>query len=230
MTTAKSLLRDNLELVRERIARACDQAGRDPDEVTIIAVTKAHPVDAMHAAVEAGLLDLGENRVQEALGKIPDAPPAARIHLIGHLQSNKVNKAVGAFASIASVDREDLLEKIANRAVALGLVQPVWIQVNITAEPQKAGCEPEACPALWRRAVELDGARPIGLMGISRFSAPESEVRGDFARLRVLADPLTAEDGESARLSMGMSDDFEWAILEGATHVRLGTVLFGPRT
>jgi pyridoxal phosphate enzyme (YggS family) len=223
-------LRDNLAAVRGRIESACRRARRDASEVTIIAVTKGHPATAIVDAVEVGLLDVGENRVQEALLKIPQAPPAARVHLIGHLQSNKVNKAVGVFSSIASVDRLDLLERIARRAAASGIVQPVWLQVNITGEPQKGGCSASQARELWERALETSSVEARGFMGIARMQAPEVEVRRDFAKLRELGASLRCADGSSPRLSMGMSDDFEWAILEGATHLRLGTVLLGSRT
>lgn len=222
-------LRDNLEAVRERIEGACARAGRRSDDVTIVAVTKTHPAEVLHEVVSAGILDLGENRVQEALAKIREVPPQARIHLIGHLQSNKVNKAVGTFRSIV-VDQAGVLERVARRAVGLEVVQPVWIQVNISTEPQKNGCQPAEVQALWSRALELDGLEPWGLMGIARLGALEKEARRDFATLRHLAGTLRRREGVAAWLSMGMSDDFEWAVLEGATHLRLGTVLLGPRT
>ena len=221
---------DNLARVREQIHGACARAGRDPDDVTLVAVTKGHPFDAMRVAREHGLVDLGESRVQDALPKLELVDDAVRVHLIGQLQTNKVNKVVGAFASIMTVDRVDLLEKIDRRAQALGVVQPIWIQVNASDEPQKGGCEPEATGDLWAQAFEAAGLDPLGLMTMARYEASEPELRGTFVRLRVLADTLRTVEGGPVALSMGMSDDFVLAVEEGATHIRLGTVLFGERS
>lgn len=231
---------ENLRIVRERIAAACVACRRDAAQVQILAVTKTHPTALMLDAARAGLLDLAENRVQEALPKLAElraavaagALPAAlrpRVHLIGRLQANKVNKAVGAFASIASVDRLELLQQLARRASSLGLVQDIWIQVNISRESQKGGCPPELTAALWAAALAEAPLAPLGLMTVGRLDAPEAEARAGFALLRGLAEPLLRRDGSPAGLSMGMSDDFEWAVLEGSTQVRLGSVLFGPR-
>jgi len=221
-------LEANLAQVRDQIAEACLRARRDPAEIHILAVTKRHPVSVLQQALACGLTDLAENRVQEALPKC-GALPHARIHLIGQLQTNKVNKAVGVFASIASVDREDLLEKIARRASGQGLVQDIWIQVNATGEPQKGGAEPALASDLWAQARGLDGVRLRGVMAMGRLGDSEAGLRSSFSSVRDLAAGWTNADGEPAALSLGMSDDFPLAILEGATHLRLGTVLFGPR-
>ena len=219
----------NLERVRARIADACARSGRAADEVTLVAVTKGHPFEAMQVAREHGLTDLGENRVQDARPKLERIDADARVHLIGSLQKNKVNKAVGAFASIMSVDRDDLLERIDRRAGAIGVVQPIWFQVNASDEEQKGGCAPEQTHDLWSAALESGRTPPLGLMTMARFGADESELRSTFARLRELAAGLQDSAGRPAGLSMGMTEDFEIAVEEGATHVRLGTVLFGPR-
>ena len=218
----------NLERVRETIAAACARAGRSADDVKIVAVTKGHPFEAMSVARSHDLVDLGENRIQDALPKLERIDAAARVHLIGQLQTNKVNKAVGAFASIMGVDREDLFDKIVRRAAALDVVQPIWIQVNASGEAQKGGCAPEATADLWRAAAEAPSVRPLGLMTMARFGADEAELRRTFARVRRLADDLPPSPDPPA-LSMGMSGDFALAVEEGSTHVRLGTVLFGPR-
>jgi len=220
---------EKLAVVRAEIARACERAGRDAREVTIVAVTKKHPIEAMHAALAAGVLDLGENRVQEALPKLEELPDTARVHLIGPLQSNKVNKAVGRFASIASVDRVDLVERISRRATELECRQAVWLQVNISGESQKAGCDPGQAPALADAIRRQPSLRLLGLMGMGRFDAPEAELRRGFASLRELAARLDSDSTEQLGLSMGMSGDYAIAVEEGATHLRLGTVLFGPR-
>jgi len=224
-----SELSAQLQRVRERIARACRRSGRNPGEVQILAVTKTQPLEILNAALDLGLRDLGENRVQEALPKIASLAEHARVHLIGRLQSNKVNKAVGAFASIQSVDHEDLLRRIARRADALGIRQTVWLQVDISGEAQKGGCVPEESAALWEQGLSLDGIQLSGLMGMIRAEDEEAAARKRFARLRELAEPLRRENGDPALLSMGMSRDFEWAVEEGSHQLRLGSVLFGPR-
>ena len=222
-------LHQRLESIRERITAACARASRSPKEVEILAVTKTHPLETLLDALSEGLYELGENRVQEALPKIEALPAGARVHLIGRLQSNKVNKAVGVFASIESVDRLDLLERIARRARTLELVQPIWIEVDIAEEPQKAGCPKEQLDELWERALTESSLEIVGLMGMVRLSDDETQARRRFATLRRLAEGLRRRDGSPARLSMGMSRDFEWAVEEGSHQLRLGSVLFGPR-
>lgn len=220
---------ERLARVREDVDAACARAGRAPDEVTIVAVTKGHPFEAMSTARAHGLVDLGENRIQDALPKLARIDAGARVHLIGQLQTNKVNKAVGAFASIMGVDRDDLFEKIVRRAATLEIVQPLWIQVNASDESQKGGCAPEAAPDLWGRALAASSVEPLGLMTMARFDAGEAELRATFARLRRLGETLRTRDGGAVALSMGMSGDYALAVEEGATHVRVGTALFGPR-
>lgn len=220
-------LHDNLERVRQRIADACARAGRREDEVKILAVTKGHPVDAIHAAVGEGLIDVGENRVQELLEKLPTVEGSARVHLIGRLQSNKVNKVVGRVETIMSVGRRSLLEKIGRRAAEMELVQKVLLQVNISDEEQKGGCEPAEVPDLWTLARETEGIEALGLMGMARYDAEERELRQSFSTLRELSLDLSPD--RRVELSMGMSGDYEIAVEEGATLLRLGSVLFGPR-
>jgi len=215
-----------LETAREKVASAAKRAGRDPGEVTLIAVTKGHDFSAMTTALSHGVFELGENRVQEALPKLDRLDePAARVHLIGQLQTNKVNKVVGRFASIMGVDRDELLSRIARRAVEIDCVQPVWIQVNTSDEHQKAGCAPGDCVSLVETAVAESSLEIRGLMTMGRADAPADELRRSFSLLRDLRDRHFPEGS----LSMGMSGDFEIAVEEGATHVRLGTTLFGPR-
>ncbi len=222
-------LRNRLASVRERVAQACARAQRDPEDIEILAVTKTHPPETLLQAVHEGLHDLGENRVQEALPKIAKLPSSVRVHLIGRLQSNKVSKAVGAFASIESVDRLELLQKIARRAAALQIVQTIWIEVDIAEEEQKGGCPIGELAELWERGLQESSLQVVGLMGMVRLSDDERAARVRFARLRRLAEDLRREDGAPVRLSMGMSRDFEWAVEEGSHQIRLGSVLFGPR-
>ena len=221
---------DRLRSIREQIAAAAQRSGRDPDAVTLVAVTKGHPLQALLTAHAHGVLDVGENRVQEALPKLAELDVPVRIHLIGSLQTNKVNKAVGRFASIMTVDREDLLDRIARRAGELSVVQSVWVQVNASDEAQKGGCDPGATERLWRLMLESSNLEAVGLMTMARYGAGEPELRRTFARLRELAETLEPGKGRPrVELSMGMSDDYVIAVEEGATWVRVGTSLFGPR-
>jgi PLP dependent protein len=221
---------DRLRAVRARIARAAERTGREGRDVTLVAVTKSHPVEAMLTAIAHGVVDLGENRVQEALPKLDRLGDRTHVHLIGRLQTNKVNKAVGRFASIMTVDRDDLLERLAHRAQELDLVQPMWVQVNASDEEQKGGCVPEHAARLWERALAARSLQPVGLMTMARYGAPEPELRRTFARLREIARDLGPASGlDRVELSMGMSDDDEIAEEEGATFVRVGTALFGER-
>ena len=219
-------------LVRSRIAAAAARAGRPAESVRIVAVTKGHPLERAREAAAAGLLDLGENRVQEALAK-QDAWPAApvRWHLIGHLQRNKARLAVGRFALIHSLDSIRLAEALEAVAAAAGSVQDVLIEVNVAREPQKSGATPEEAPALVGRVAELPHLGVRGLMAMAPYGAAPRVQHEVFGGLRELRDRLS-RDPELAtltELSMGMSDDFEAAVEEGATMVRLGTVLFGER-
>lgn len=216
--------------VRARIAAAAARACRSADEVSIVAVTKGHPLERAREAAAAGLLDLGENRVQEALAKQdawPDAP--VRWHLIGHLQRNKAKLAAGRFALIHSLDSVRLADALESAATAAGIVQEVLVEVNVACEPQKSGVLPEEAPDLVRHAATLDHLRLRGLMTMAPYTPDSAVQRRAFRQLRELRDRLATSDLDLGVLSMGMSDDFEIAVEEGATMVRLGTVLFGER-
>jgi pyridoxal phosphate enzyme (YggS family) len=220
-------LPDRLAQVRARIEAV--RAHAEP--VTIAAVTKGFGVDAVRAALAAGLADIGENRVQEALQK-QDAlgadAAAARWHLIGHLQRNKARAVAGRFAVVQSVDSEALATEL-DRRLETPLV--VLLQVNVAREPQKSGCAPEDAPALVRHLRSLAHLRLEGLMTIAPFTDDEDVQRRTFRGLRVLRDTLQKEEGVwLPTLSMGMSADYATAVAEGATLIRLGTALFGPRT
>ena len=230
------MLADRLAAVRERIAAAAARAGRDPASVRIVAVTKGHPLAVARAAAEAGLPDLGENRVQEALGKMdawPDAP--VRWHLVGHLQRNKAKQVVGRFALVHSLDSVRLADALEQAAAARDTVQDVLIEVNVAGEAQKTGCPAAAVPALVEHAARLAHLKLRGLMTMAPYTDDVAVQRRAFAGLRELADRLTADgqrltaDGSPFELSMGMTNDFESAVEEGATMVRLGTALFGER-
>jgi len=223
-------LRDRLARVKAEIADR--QAARGwTHPVTILAVTKGFGIDAVAAALEAGLTEIGENRVQEALDKMEtDIGRQAHWHLIGHLQRNKAKHVPGRFALVHSIDSLRLAEELAARAAAVALRVRVLLQVNVAEEPQKAGCAPEEAPALARRLAALDGLTLEGVMTLAPFTDDRDVQRRTFAGLRRLRDTLQEEGLWLPTLSMGMSADFGTAVEEGATLIRLGTVLFGART
>lgn len=205
------------------------QAGGWSHPVRIVAVTKTHGPEAVRAAVAAGLDAVGENRVQEALPKMSaTADLAVEWHLIGGLQRNKARQAVGQFALIHSVDRLELATELDRRAEPEG-VQPVLVQVNCSAEPQKGGVEPSDLPALLEAMRTLPRLRVDGLMTMAEFTDDERVQRRTFGLLRTLRDQMHAEGHALPELSMGMSGDYPAAIQEGATMLRLGSILFGPR-
>jgi pyridoxal phosphate enzyme (YggS family) len=214
---------DNVAAVRAAIAAAARRAGRDPEAVRLVAVTKGFAAEAAREAWAAGVDALGENRVQEALGKMPAIPEAAW-HLVGHLQRNKVRKVVGRFALIHSVDSLRLAEAVSAAAEAARTVQPVLVQVNVAGNPRQSGVPPEDAAALVAACRRLPGLRVDGLMAIAPPVPDPEGARPFFRRLRLLAESLGL-----AQLSMGMSDDFPVAVEEGATYVRVGRAIFGAR-
>ena len=219
-----------LEDVHRRIASACSRAGRDPASVALVAVSKTFAADRVRELLACGHDLFGENRVQEALEKIPRVGPGARWHLVGHLQSNKARHAVGTFELIHSVDGLDLARELSRRAAARGTVQPVLVQVNLSREATKSGAGEDAALPLLKAAAALPGLEVRGLMTIPPPVEDPEASRPWFALLRDLRDRVEARLGlELPELSMGMSDDFEVAVEEGATLVRIGRALFGER-
>ena len=215
--------------VREVIAERQRRGGWS-HEVTIVAVTKTHPVEAVRAAAEAGIRAVGENRVQEALAKQEAAAGIpVEWHLIGTLQRNKARHAAGRFALVHSVDRLDLATEL-DRRTADGSRQAILVQVNCSGEPQKGGVEPDALPALLEGIGRLARLELRGLMTMAPFTDDERAQRPPFAMLRELRDAGERAGHRLPELSMGMSGDYAAAAEEGATIVRLGTVLFGERT
>jgi pyridoxal phosphate enzyme (YggS family) len=214
--------------VRARIAERQAKAGWS-HPVTVVAVTKTHPPEAVRAAVAAGLTAVGENRVQEALAK-QDALPDVRVewHLIGTLQRNKAKHAVNRFALIHSVDSAALAAELDRRA-APGSLQPVLVQVNCSGEAQKGGVEPAGLPALLEAIRPLERLELRGLMTMAALGPDPEIARPAFRRLRTLRDEAAARGHALPELSMGMSGDYLVAVDEGATMVRLGTLLFGER-
>jgi len=223
-------IRNNLMALRRRIGEACERSGRHPDEITIVAVTKKWPATVIRTAVALGLRDIGENRVQEAEPKITELGPIARYHLVGHLQSNKVRKAVALFDVIQSVDSLKLAEEISRRAVELGRSIECLVQINASGEDSKSGVAPEDALGLIRQIYPLPALKLIGLMTIGPLTDDPDKIRTSFRTCREIFRRGGDVVGESFdTLSMGMTDDFELAIAEGSTMIRVGTALFGPR-
>ncbi|HEY6570967.1 MAG TPA: YggS family pyridoxal phosphate-dependent enzyme [Candidatus Limnocylindrales bacterium] len=219
------------ERVLERIERAARRAGRDPAAVTLVAVSKTVPAERAQAAIDAGLRTLGENRVQEAATKIP-ATSGGTWHLVGPLQSNKAGRAVELFDTIQSVDSLGLarrLDRLA-RERSPGRPLPVLLQVNVADDPAKAGFTPDAATGALPELLRLPNVRVDGLMTIGPLVDSPEAARPTFVALRRLAETLCAgQPALGAALSMGMSDDFEVAVEEGATIVRVGRAIFGER-
>ena len=229
----KETIAANLADVRHRLARAIERAGRSPSSVRLVAISKTHPAEAVLAALAAGQTRFGENRVQEALQKIAatsDTP--IEWHLVGHLQSNKARRAAGAFACIHSIDGADLLRRLDDAAAEGGHTPELFVQVDLAGEPTKHGASAEAWLALFEAAAACQAAQVTGLMLLPPFMPDPEDARPYFRRLRELRAELAARGVPGAmlrELSMGMSHDFEVAVEEGATIVRVGTAIFGER-
>lgn len=220
----------NLAALRDRIAAACARVGRDPASVTLMAVSKNQPPEAVCAALEAGLTCFGENRVQEAKAKIPLCPGRARWQMIGHLQSNKCRDAVALFCMIQSVDSLALAQELNKQCEKAAKTMPVLLEVNVAGEASKFGYQPAGLLADFRALNQLPRLEINGLMTIAPYTPTPERVRPVFRRLRELkAECEQLLSVPLPHLSMGMSGDFEVAIEEGATLVRIGTALFGPR-
>jgi pyridoxal phosphate enzyme (YggS family) len=214
-----------IENVRRRIETSCERNNRSPDEVTLIAVTKGFPPDAIRQAAAAGIQHFGENRVQEADGKLAelsDLPCEVTWHMVGHLQTNKVKTAIRLFDIIHSVDSLPLAEAISRRAAASR--QPIFLELNVSNEPSKYGFSLDELPDRYRAIARLPNIEVQGLMTVAPQAEDPDNVRGVFRRLREAAELVGVRD-----LSMGMSDDFDVAVEEGATHIRIGRALFGER-
>ena len=223
----------NLAAIRERIAAAAAAAGRDPGDVRLLAVSKTFGADHVRAAYAAGQRDFGENKVQEALQKRDEtADLEIRWHLIGHLQSNKAKKAAPAFAAIHSIDSVDLLRRVDAAAAEAGTAPDLYIQVDLAGESTKFGAPEADVPGIARAALECRAARLKGLMLLPPWFDDAEQARPYFRRLSEMRQRLVEDGIDESRLrdlSMGMSHDFEVAIQEGATLVRVGTAIFGKR-
>jgi pyridoxal phosphate enzyme (YggS family) len=224
-------LSERAEVIRARVANAADRAGRSLDDVTIIAVSKTFPREAVDAAHHIGFRVFGESRVQEIRQKFDTPlPPDASLHLIGPLQTNKVRQAIRHVSCVQTVDRSSLVESLARELPKQELTMPVLVQVNVSGEGQKSGCTVDDACELLRQIQEVPELRCEGLMTMAPYVDDPEEIRPVFRQLRELRDRLRESSGAGLPfLSMGMSGDYEVAIEEGATHVRIGRSLFGAR-
>ncbi len=231
-------LEENLQSVVERIGRAAASAGRDPNTITLVAVSKTVPVESIVAAARLGVANLGENRVEEAQDKIPVVagmvPSRLTWHMIGHLQHRKVKQAVALFDIVHSVDSVALARRIDQYAAESGKLMPILLEINTSGEPAKNGFPVEPKSAVYDAAAEIIALAHVsiqGLMTMAPIVSRPDDARPYFGALRRLRDELAARFDRSAwnQLSMGMTDDFEAAIAEGATMVRIGRALFGDR-
>ena len=221
---------DSLAAIRTKLAAAVERAGRKPSDVELLAVSKTFPVEVIQEAVDAGQVLFGENKVQELLAKQPALPSRLRWHIIGHLQSNKVRKILPLVEAIHSVDSLDLAKDINRIGGEMGLFPKVYLEVNVAAESTKFGFTPQALREQLEALYALDRLEIQGLMCIPPFSANAEDSRRYFVVLRQLRDELEKLGGAPLpRLSMGMSHDFEIAVEEGSTIVRVGSAIFGTR-
>ena len=226
------MLEDNLREVKENIRSACERSGRNPEDVTLIAVSKTHPSSLVQEVYHTGIRDFGENKVQELTEKIPVLPKDITWHMIGHLQRNKVRQIVGKVGLIHSVDSERLLRKIDSESQRLGIVSDVLLQVNIAEEESKYGFTVQEVMTLIDKISEFHNICVRGLMTVAPFVDDPEENRVHFANLRKLSVDIARKKVDNINvtmLSMGMTNDYEIAIEEGATHVRVGTGIFGKR-
>ncbi len=226
-------IRANLDIVRSRIKAAAERAGRKPEDVLLIAVTKLHTPEEMNLAIASGVTDIGENKVQELTAKYDCVAPGVRWHLIGHLQTNKVKYIVGRVCMIHSVDTLKLALEIDKRCKAAGETMDILVEVNCGGEESKSGCEPAMAKALVCDIINNCSSVFVkGLMTVAPAADDPEDVRQYFRQLRELRDEINLgldEEHKLKHLSMGMSHDFETAIEEGADMVRIGTAVFGAR-
>ena len=224
-------LEANARHIHERVAAAAERSDRNPADVTVVAVSKTFPREAIDAAYQLGFRPFGESRVQEIRQKfVEPLPDDASLHMIGQLQTNKVRQVTPLVQCIQTVDRSSLIESLAKELPKRDLTMDVLLQVNVSGEEQKSGCSPDDAPSLLQEIIAVPGLRLRGLMTMAPLVDDPEDTRPVFRALHDLRDRLQDETGhELPVLSMGMSNDFEVAIEEGATHVRIGRSLFGER-
>jgi pyridoxal phosphate enzyme (YggS family) len=231
-STQQSAIADRLKAVQEQVVRTAESAGRNPSEIELIAVTKTRGVETIQAAIAAGQKNLGENRVQEMAAKQPELPEATW-HLIGPLQRNKVKYIAEFVAMVHTLDSVKLLKEIDKQAAKVDRVIPCLIQVNISGEEQKSGTDTAGLEAILEALPDYPHVQVQGLMGIAELTEERSRIQEQFAQLRQLYESYkqqTVEGWYPRHLSMGMSGDYDLAIAEGATLIRVGSAIFGPRS
>ncbi len=223
-------IKQRLDLVNDKIATAAEKSGRTSNDITLITVTKTHPASVLQEVLDAGCLNIGENKVQEVVTKVPELKGDRIVHLIGHLQSNKVNKVVELVDWIHSADSEKIIRKIDRRCGEIGKRMNLLVQVNTSAEESKSGCDASEVEDLCKLINGLDNVDLHGLMTIGPLYGGPEETRKSFIELRELSDNVRNLVDGKFELSMGMSGDFEMAIEEGATMVRVGSSILGQRS
>ena len=226
------MIRENIETVRENIKKAAQRAGRNPDDILLIGVTKTKPVEMMQEAIDEGITDIGENRVQEIMEKYEHIKGDPKWHLIGHLQTNKVKYIIDKVDLIHSVESISLAEEINKRAEKIGKVQKVLLEVNVSGEESKFGISPENIMEFCEKIAGFKNIRVSGLMTVAPFTEDEKILRKVFSDLRKISLDISTKFYDTIymeELSMGMTNDYEIAIEEGATMVRVGTGIFGNR-
>ena len=230
-STYEERVRASLPEIRDRISAAARRSGRRSNEVTLVAVTKAHPIEAVQAALSHGLFDLGENRTEELSWKHQTLEDGqARWHMIGHVQRRKAPRLVGMAHLVHSIDSVRLAERLSNAAMEAGEIVSVLVQVNTSGEESKAGFRGDRLEGEILRVRTLPGLEVRGLMTMAPFTNDEALLRRTFERVRILQEELRVVEGYCGEhLSMGMTNDFEIAIEEGSTMIRIGTALFGKR-
>ena len=228
----ETVIATNLQNIRRRVDAAATSAGRDPEDVLVLAISKTMPVELVHEAAAAGQVHFGENRVQEARDKVPQAPEGLSWHLVGHLQGNKAKYCPGIFQWIHSIDSVQLAREIARRYHNSGKVCKALVQVSVSGEEVKFGCDPGETTDILSVLLEEPGVEPVGLMTMPPWDTDPETARPYFISLREHRDELVSQGfpaGSLNELSMGMTGDFEVAIEEGSTIVRIGTAIFGGR-
>ncbi len=226
-------VRENIQSVQDRIASTAQRVGRESDSITLIAISKTKPVSLIVEAIDAGITDIGENRVQEAKGKRSQVDRPVSWHLVGHLQTNKVKQALKIFDLIHSVDSIRLLAEIERQSCRLNRRTDVLVEVNTSGEESKYGLQPNEVLSFMESASEYSHVRLKGLMTVGEFMPNPEEVRPSFTLLRSLKETIDSQGYQNVEmkyLSMGMTNDFEVAIEEGANMVRIGSAIFGERT
>ena len=229
---SQSVLKENYDLVLNKVKRACERAGRAAEDVTLIAVSKTKPVEMLQEVYDCGCRDFGENKVQEIMDKYDKLPNDIRWHMIGHLQTNKVKYIVDKVYMIHSVDSIKLAKEISKEAVKKNVTVKILLEVNVAQEETKFGMMSDEVKEFYNEVIDLPGLKVCGLMTIAPYVEDSEENRQYFVKLRQLMVDMTEEKNDNkdvGELSMGMTGDYEVAIEEGATYVRVGTGIFGER-